>query len=35
MRNQSWILKIDYANGTGTGNVLWKLGQDGDFTLPG
>lgn len=33
MRNQSWILKIDYANGTGSGNVLWKLGQDGDFTL--
>lgn len=35
MRNQSWILKIDYANGTGTGNVLWKLGLDGDFTLLG
>jgi len=35
MRNQSWILKLDYANGTGSGNVLWKLGQDGDFTLLG
>ena len=35
IRNQSWILKIDYANGTGTGNVLWKLGEDGDFTLLG
>ena len=33
MRNQSWILKLDYANGSGSGNVLWKLGQDGDFTL--
>jgi arylsulfate sulfotransferase len=33
MRNQSWILKLDYADGTGSGNVLWKLGQDGDFTL--
>lgn len=33
MRHQSWILKIDYANGTGTGNVLWKLGYQGDFTL--
>ncbi len=33
MRNQSWILKLDYANGTGSGNVLWRLGQDGDFTL--
>jgi arylsulfate sulfotransferase len=35
MRNQSWILKLDYASGTGSGNVLWKLGQDGDFTLLG
>ena len=35
MRNQSWILKLDYANGTGSGNVLWKLGQEGDFTLLG
>ena len=35
MRNQSWILKIDYANGTGTGNILWKLGEDGDFTIFG
>ncbi|MGA8344055.1 MAG: aryl-sulfate sulfotransferase [Candidatus Sulfotelmatobacter sp.] len=33
MRNQSWILKLDYANGTGSGNVLWRLGEDGDFTL--
>jgi arylsulfate sulfotransferase len=35
MRHQSWILKIDYANGTGSGAVLWKLGEDGDFTLSG
>ena len=35
MRHQSWILKIDYANGSGSGNVLWKLGEDGDFTLLG
>jgi arylsulfate sulfotransferase len=35
MRDQSWILKIDYANGTGSGNILWKLGPDGDFTLLG
>jgi arylsulfate sulfotransferase len=33
MRNQSWILKIDYENGAGSGNILWKLGEDGDFTL--
>ena len=35
MRNQSWILKIDYSNGAGTGNVLWTLGEDGDVTLTG
>ena len=33
MRHQSWILKIDYNNGTGTGNVLWRLGYQGDFAL--
>ena len=32
MRNQSWIVKIDYAGGSGTGSVLWKLGTDGDFS---
>ena len=31
VRNQSWVLKIDYAGGTG--NVLWKLGYQGDFQL--
>jgi arylsulfate sulfotransferase len=34
MRAQSWILKLDYHNGTGTGDILWKLGPNGDFTLP-
>jgi len=33
MRHQSWVIKIDYANGTGTGNVLWRLGYQGDFAL--
>lgn len=33
MRHQSWILKIDYNNGAGTGNILWKLGYQGDFSL--
>lgn len=33
MRHQSWILKIDYKNGAGTGNVLWRLGYQGDFAL--
>lgn len=33
MRHQSWILKIDYDNGAGTGNILWHLGYQGDFAL--
>lgn len=35
VRNQSWVFKIDYANGTGSGQVLWKLGFEGDFELLG
>jgi arylsulfate sulfotransferase len=35
MRAQSWVLKIDYANGTGSGDILWRLGEGGDFILPG
>jgi len=31
-RHQDWLLKIDYSNGLGTGNVLWRLGLAGDFT---
>jgi hypothetical protein len=33
LRHQNWVLKIDYRNGTGTGNVIWHLGAQGDFTL--
>jgi arylsulfate sulfotransferase len=33
MRHQSWVLKIDYNNGAGAGDILWKLGHQGDFTL--
>jgi arylsulfate sulfotransferase len=33
IRHQSWVVKIDYNDGQGTGNILWKLGYQGDFTL--
>jgi hypothetical protein len=33
MRHQSWILKIDYANGAGSGDLLWILGDGGDFNI--
>jgi arylsulfate sulfotransferase len=34
MRNQNWIIKINYKNGTGDGSILWRFGYQGDFTLP-
>jgi arylsulfate sulfotransferase len=33
IRCQDWVVKIDYANGAGDGHVVWRLGQDGDFTV--
>lgn len=33
LRNQSWVMKIDYEDGQGGGRILWRLGADGDFTL--
>ena len=34
-RHQNWIIKIDYADGQGSGKVLWRLGEGGDFKLIG
>jgi hypothetical protein len=34
-RHQSWIIKIDYNDGHGTGNIIWRLGYQGDFALKG
>jgi len=33
LRNQDWIVKIDYGNNSGTGNVVWRLGLQGDFSV--
>lgn len=33
MRHQNWIIKIDFQDGQGSGHVLWRLGEGGDFTL--
>src|SRR5437588_705805 len=33
IRNQDWVIKIDYNNGQGNGDILWRLGKDGDFTI--
>jgi arylsulfate sulfotransferase len=35
IRHQHWIVKIDYNDGQGTGNIIWKLGHEGDFALVG
>ena len=35
MRNQDWVIKINYKDGVGDGSILWRLGPGGDFTLPG
>ncbi len=30
-RHQDWIIKIDFGNGNGSGDIIWRLGKDGDF----
>ena len=35
IRHHCIILKIDYQDGQGSGNVIWTLGLGGDFTLAG
>ena len=35
IRHQNWLVKVDFEKGTGTGDILWKLGYEGDFTLVG
>ena len=31
MPEQNWVLKIDWRDGKGSGKVLWRLGEGGDF----
>jgi arylsulfate sulfotransferase len=28
-----WVVKINYANGAGNGDVIWRLGRFGDFNF--
>ena len=35
IRHQNWIIKINFEDGTGSGNVMWRLGEGGDFKLIG
>jgi hypothetical protein len=34
-RAQSWVWKVNYANGAGDGHIIWTLGKQGSFSLPG
>jgi hypothetical protein len=36
-RHQDWVMKIDYENGSpsATGEILWRMGNQGDFTWVG
>jgi arylsulfate sulfotransferase len=31
MPEQDWVLKIDWRDGKGSGKILWRLGEGGDF----
>jgi arylsulfate sulfotransferase len=35
MRHQNWIIKIEFLDGLGSGKVMWRLGEGGDFKLVG
>jgi arylsulfate sulfotransferase len=35
IRHQNWLVKINYQNGQGNGDIIWHLGYQGDFTLVG
>ncbi|MGC1782965.1 MAG: aryl-sulfate sulfotransferase, partial [Acidobacteriaceae bacterium] len=35
IRHQNWLVKVNYANGTGNGSIVWELGEGGSFTLQG
>jgi len=34
IRHQAWVVKVNYANGSGNGSIIWKLGPNGSFSLP-
>jgi hypothetical protein len=33
LRSQDWVIKIDYASGTGDGHIIWRLGPGGNFKI--
>jgi arylsulfate sulfotransferase len=35
IRHQNWVVKVNYADGAGNGDILWHLGAGGDLKLVG
>jgi arylsulfate sulfotransferase len=35
IRHQNWVIKVNYDDGEGNGDILWRLGEGGDFKLIG
>jgi hypothetical protein len=33
MRHENWVIKVDYQDGKGSGAVIWRLGEGGNFIL--
>jgi arylsulfate sulfotransferase len=33
LRDQDWIVKFNYDNGAGNGDLIWTLGLDGNFSI--
>ena len=33
IRHLDWVVKIDFQDGAGSGDIIWKLGKGGDFQL--
>ena len=33
LRDQDWVIKINYGNGSGDGHLMWRMGPYGDFTI--
>ena len=32
-RHQDWLFRIDYRDGTGSGDIVWRMGPSGDFAF--
>ena len=32
-KDQDWVMRVAFANGAGTGNILWRMGNGGAFSF--